>query len=151
MMAANKHTRLQSAHKRTKYIDYNCWIHLLRLTYYTALKPVQFYLHIHTYTIHYTERTFTQVFLKINLFILFISFWLRWVFVAAHGLSLVAASGDYSSLWCAGFSLQSPLLWSTGSRCVGFSSCGSRALECRLSSCGSRALECRLSSCGAPA
>ena len=29
----------------------------------------------------------------INLFILFIYFWLRWVFVAACGLSLVAASG----------------------------------------------------------
>ena len=28
---------------------------------------------------------------------LFIYFWLRWVFVAAHGLSLVAASGGYSA------------------------------------------------------
>ena len=26
----------------------------------------------------------------------FIYFWLHWVFVAAHGLSLVAASGGYS-------------------------------------------------------
>ena len=42
-------------------------------------------------------------FLK-NLFILFY-FWLRWVFIAARGLSLVAASGGYSSLWCVGFSL----------------------------------------------
>ena len=40
-------------------------------------------------------------------------------------------------LRCTGFSLQWPLpLRSVGSRCVGFSSCGSRALECRLSSCG---------------
>ena len=31
------------------------------------------------------------------------------------------------------------LWWSTGSRHVGFSSCGSQALECRLSSCGIRA------------
>ena len=30
-------------------------------------------------------------------------------------------------------------LWSTGSRCAGFSSCGSRALEHRLSSCGAQA------------
>ena len=37
-------------------------------------------------------------------------FWLRWVFVAARGLSLVAASGDYSSLRCTGFSLQWLLL-----------------------------------------
>ena len=44
-------------------------------------------------------------FLK-NLFILFIYFWLHWVFMAACGLSLVAASGGYSLLRCAGFSLQ---------------------------------------------
>ena len=31
---------------------------------------------------------------------LFIYFWLRWVFVAVHGLSLVAASGGYSSVVC---------------------------------------------------
>ena len=37
---------------------------------------------------------------------LFIYFWLRWVFVAARGLSLVAVSGGYSSLRCMGFSLQ---------------------------------------------
>ena len=60
--------------------------------------------------------------------ILFIYFWLCWVFVAAGGLSLVAASGGYSSLWCAGFSLQwLLLLQSTGSRCAGFSSCGAQA------------------------
>ena len=50
-------------------------------------------------------------------FNVFIYFWLRWVFVAAPGLSLVAASGGYSSLRCAGFSLQWLLLLrSTGSR-----------------------------------
>ena len=65
-------------------------------------------------------------FLK-NKFIYFY-FWLRWVFVAAHGLSLVAASGGHSSLRCAGFSLWwCLLLGSMGSRCVGFSSCGTRA------------------------
>ena len=48
---------------------------------------------------------------------LFIYFWLRWVFVAACRLSLVAASRGYSSLWCMGFSLRSLLLLpSTGSR-----------------------------------
>ena len=76
----------------------------------------------------------------LNLFILFIYFWLRWVFVVAHGLSLVVVSGGYSSLRCMGFSLQWLLLLrSTGSRHVGFSSCGLRALERRLSSCGARA------------
>ena len=63
-----------------------------------------------------------------NLFILFIYFWLRWVFVAARGLSLVVASRGYSLLQCACFSLQwLLLLQSKGSRCVGFSSCGTRA------------------------
>ena len=69
-----------------------------------------------------------------------IYFWLSWVFVAACGLFLVAASSGYSSLWCAGFSLWwLLLLQSKGSRCAGFSSCGLRALEHRLSSCGTRA------------
>ena len=45
-----------------------------------------------------------------------------------HGLSLVAVSGGYSSLWCVGFSLRwLLLLQSTGSRRVGFSSCGAWA------------------------
>ena len=62
-------------------------------------------------------------------------FWLRWVFIAVRGLSLVVASGGYSSLRCAGFSLR----WLLLLRSTGFSSCGSRALERRLSSCGARA------------
>ena len=72
-------------------------------------------------------------------FIYFIYYFLLcWVFVAARGLSLVAASGGYSSLWCAGFSLQwLLLLWSTGSRHPCFSSCGTRAQQLWLM--GSRA------------
>ena len=71
-------------------------------------------------------------------FYLFIYFWLRWVFVAARGLSLVAASGGYSSLQCAGFSLRwLLLLQSTGSGHAGFSSCGTWAQELWL--VGSRA------------
>ena len=47
-------------------------------------------------------------------------FWLCWAFVAAHGFSLVAASGGYSWSWCLGFSLLWLLLLpSTGSRCEG--------------------------------
>ena len=61
-----------------------------------------------------------------KLFFKFIYFWLHWVFIAARGLSLVAAHGLL-------------LLWSTGSRHVDVSSCGSQALERRLSSCGARA------------
>ena len=66
--------------------------------------------------------------LKNLFYYLFIYFWLRWVFVAMHGLSPVVVSGGYSSLWCAGFSLQwFHLLQSMGSRRTGFSSCGTWA------------------------
>ena len=76
-----------------------------------------------------------RIFFLINLLI-----WLRWVSIVAHGLSLVTASGGYSSLQCAAFSLQWLLLLrSTGSRQAGFSSCGTRVPERRLSSCGARA------------
>ena len=65
----------------------------------------------------------------IYLFVCFY-FWLHWVFVAACGLSLVAASGVSSSLRCAGFSLQwLLLLQSMGSRHADFSSCGTWAQE----------------------
>ena len=65
-----------------------------------------------------------DLFLK---FYLFIYFWLRWD-VAARSLSLVAASGGYSSLGSTGFSLRWLLLLrSMGSRRVGFSICGTWA------------------------
>ena len=82
-------------------------------------------------------------FLKFILFIyLFIYFWLRWVFVAEHGLSLVAASRGYSSFRCGGYS--SCGAWALGARASvvaarGLSSCSLWALECRLSSCGAQA------------
>ena len=63
------------------------------------------------------------IYFKINLFLA-----VCWVFVAVRGLSLVAASGGYSSLQCTGFSLQwLLLLQSMGSRHVGFSNCGTWA------------------------
>ena len=71
---------------------------------------------------------------------LFIYFWPRWVFVSVRGLSLVVARGGYSLLRCAGFSLWWLLLLrNRGSRGAGYSSCGSWALERRLSTCGARA------------
>ena len=80
------------------------------------------------------------LFFIIYLFILFIYFWLWWVFIAARRFSLVVVNGDYSLLRCVDFSLWwLLLLQSMGSRHVGFRSCGSRALEHRLSSCGARA------------
>ena len=94
-------------------------------------------------------------FFKMNELIYYLFFWLRWVFVAVCGLSLVVASGGDYLLRCAGFSLQwLLLLQSMGSRRMGFSSCGTWAsvvVARGLSSCGSRALGHRLSSCGARA
>ena len=53
-------------------------------------------------------------------FFFFFFYWLHWVFIAARGLSLVAASGGYSSLQCAGLSLRWLLLLrNTGSRHMG--------------------------------
>ena len=68
-------------------------------------------------------------------------FWLCWVFVAACGLSLVAAGRAFSPLQHTGFSLWWPLLlWSTGSRSVGFSSCSLLALgPVAFQSCGTGA------------
>ena len=52
-------------------------------------------------------------------------------------LSLVVASRGYFLVVVQGFSLRWPLLlWSTGSRAGGLSSCGSQAPEHRLSICG---------------
>ena len=57
----------------------------------------------------------------------FFFFWLHWVFVAACGLSLVAASRGYSSLRCTDLLRWLLLLWSMGSRHAGFSSCSTWA------------------------
>ena len=76
-----------------------------------------------------------------NKFIYFILFfWLRWVFVAARGL--FSGCGEQGLLFvvvCRLLIVMAPLAGSTGSRRVGFRSCGSWALEHRVSSCGARA------------
>ena len=46
---------------------------------------------------------------------LFIHFWVSWVFLPAHGISLVTEGRDCSSLWC------------TASHCSGFSCCRAQA------------------------
>ena len=69
---------------------------------------------------------------SVSFFLNFIYFWLCWVFVAAHRFSLVVASRGYSSLWCVGFSMWwLLLLWSMGSRHMGFSSCSTWAQQLR--------------------
>ena len=57
----------------------------------------------------------------------FFFFCLCWIFIAAQGFSVVAASSDYSLLWYMGFSLGwLLLLWSIGSRHASFSSCNTQ-------------------------
>ena len=63
------------------------------------------------------------------------TYWLHWVSVAVQRLSLVLETRGYCSVEVQWFLL----LQSTGSRHVGFSSCGSLALEHRLSTCGTGA------------
>ena len=52
----------------------------------------------------------------------FLFFWLCWVFVAVHRLSLVVMSGGYSAAVCGLF-----LLRSMGFKCAGFGGCSSIA------------------------
>ena len=68
--------------------------------------------------------------LKKNLFIYYLDSWFHWVFVAVHGIFLVVASGDCSSLPCTGFALQwLLLLQSRDSRSMGFSSLSMQAQQ----------------------
>ena len=72
---------------------------------------------------------------RIFLFIyVFVYSGLRWAFVALAGLPLVVVNGSRTLLRCVGFSLKRLLLlWSTGSRHAGFSSCGTQAqLPCSI-------------------
>ena len=109
------------------------WMFVLKFSwmFYSAQSEISFHL--------CQDWSFIQFFL-INLFIYF---WLRWVFVAACRLSLVAMSRDYSSLQCTGFSLRWLLLLrSLGSRHVGFSSCGAWAQQLWLASSRAQAQQC---------
>ena len=73
----------------------------------------------------------------------FLFFWLHWVFVAVHGLSLVAASGGYSSWRCAGFSCCRA--WALGVWASVVAARGPQSVQvsvvavCGLSSCGAQA------------
>ena len=80
-----------------------------------------FFTLVKTYKVYHLNHIF-------KIYFIYTYFWLCWIFVAARGLSLVAASEGYSSLQCVGFSLPWLLLLrSTSSRRAGFSSCGTQA------------------------
>ena len=75
------------------------------------------------YTVHYNPRTY---FVTGRFFLFVLAAWglhcCVWAFSGC-------GEGGYSLLRCAGFSLQWLLLWSTGSRSTGFSSCGTQAQQ----------------------
>ena len=81
---------------------------------------------------------------KVKIIFLFLILFTYLFIFGCAGSSLLCSSRGYSSLRCAGFSLQwLLLLQSPGSRHEGFSSCGTQALERRPSSCGARAQQLR--------
>ena len=73
-------------------------------------------------------------------FIFFFFFWLHWVFAAAHGLSLVAASRGHSPVMEHRFLIVVRAVCGAGALGhMGFLSCSSWALGHRLSSCRTQA------------
>ena len=82
--------------------------------------------------------------LKKNYFILFTYFWLHWVFIAVHGL--FSSCGEQGLLFVAVCGLLIAVASRCGARALG--AWASVVVACGLSSCGSQALERRLSSCG---
>ena len=98
------------------------------------------YIYIVQFRFELSRSTYTQIFF-FNLF-----FGCTGSLLLCTGFSLVAVSGGYFSLRCAGFSLggfscgaRALGTWASVVVALGLSSCGSRALEHRLSSCGTRA------------
>ena len=99
----------------------------------SAVQQSDSVIHTHTHT-----HTHTHIYIHSFSF-LFFNFWPWYSIYLFIYLFIFGCVG--SSLRYAGFSLWwLLLLQSTGSRCAGFSSCGSRTLERRLSSCGARGL-----------
>ena len=120
--------------KKNPYMFFKCEHHIMKIVI-LVFKDIHFYTPKTLKASQLLHLVFNWInsdfffFSLINLFFLFIYFWLCWVFIAVRGLPLVAASGGYSLLQCAGFSLWWLLsLWSMGSRRAGFSSCGMWAL-----------------------
>ena len=88
-----------------------------------VIKNIDYYLNVNdfitrefeTSLFHEKELGFRVFFFHNFIYLLFIYFGLHCVFVAMHGLSLVAASEGDSSLRCEGFSLR----WLRGARALG--------------------------------
>ena len=125
------------------------FVRLPQKLHYNILKFQQFKL-IPTYISVVYTNSYTALFLHPTFFSFFnkFIFWLHWIFVTGYGLSVVAVSGSYSSLWCLVFSLRWRLvaehglqvrglqqLWHTGSVVVaqGLQSADSVVVVHRLS------------------
>ena len=129
------------------------WVHYYRITSFqanVAAAVLLYHLSIHASLCSLWKRKFSLLskekvldFFFFNIFYI-IYFWLCWVFIAAHGLSLVWTVG--ATLHCSvrashhgGFSCYRTWalgMWSSVVVARRLSSCGSWALECGLSSCG---------------
>ena len=80
---------------------------------------------------------FIHCYLFLFIYLKNIYFWLCWVFITMHRLSLAAESRKCTIVVVCGILLPW-LLWE-GSVALGFSTCPSHSPECRLSSCGTQA------------
>ena len=111
------------------YFSFACFLPLNRWNWAVCilLCLISFALHcfvkfIHVIAAYFSVLNSTPLY-NIPQFIYFVvlcfCFWLCWVFVTSQGLSLVAVSGSYCSLRCAGLSCC--VAWALG--CVSVSSC----------------------------
>ena len=123
-----------------------CWLFVKEVDRFTCFGVLD---SSHEFMVHHSVEVFVRyIFKLINLFYFILSF------LAVLGLRCCAWA--FLWLWRAGATLRCGV---QASHCGGFSCCGAQALGVRasvvvahgLSSCGSRALELRLSSCGAQA
>ena len=114
---------------------------------------IKYWLYLYYYLL-YKNMTPKLIYLKNCMYVFrCYLFWLRWVFVALCGLSLVAANRGCSLLCCTGFTLWWLFrLWRLGCKraCSGVSACVLQGVQLsvlvahKLSSCSTRAPELHL-------
>ena len=120
------------------YFEYICFIYFVKLFIHNR-RIILLSVLCHSWKQSFMTVDCSQC-LIYNFFVLnhlkiFLNFIFCFIFVCVGssllhtGFSLVAASGGYSSLRCAGFSCGGFSLWSMGSRHAGFDSCGTRVQQ----------------------
>ena len=87
------------------------FVHKLFSMNFTAMATQKSHCSLYLFSFYISELPFSKLRTSpsplLFFFLRFIYFWLWWVFVVAHGLSLFATGSGYFLLWCAG----SPLEW----------------------------------------